>query len=219
MRRISPSLPAPATVISLVALFVALGGSAYAAITVNGSQIKIRSISGNRLKNHTITGTQVNVNKLGTVPRAAKATAATTANSASFATVAATANSATSAANATNAGELGNLPASAYQPSANIMFATVKTSASGGTLVRGRGATGITRLGTGDYAVSFNQSVANCTWIATAGEPDATAADAAIAVVRAHSVATPDEVEVFTFSSFADAPAEGQGFHLAVFCP
>jgi hypothetical protein len=216
MRRVAPSLPAPATVISVAALFVALGSSAYAAITIQGSQIRVRSIAGNRLKNHTLTGTQVNLNKLGTVPNAKNATAATRANSANFATTAGTATSATTAGN-TNA--LGGLAPSAYQSSANIMFATIKTSASGGTLVRGRGATGVTRLGAGDYAVSFDQSVANCTWIATAGEPDASAADAAIAVVRARSVATPNEVEVFTFSSFADAPAEGQGFHLAVLCP
>lgn len=69
-------LPSPAIAISMIALLVALGGTAYAAATINGSKIKIRTIPGNRLQNHTLTGTQINADKLGTVPKAALATRA-----------------------------------------------------------------------------------------------------------------------------------------------
>lgn len=62
--------PAPATIIALVALFVALGGSGYAAVTISGTQIKNRSIAGKKLKKNTVTGTELNESKLGTVPSA-----------------------------------------------------------------------------------------------------------------------------------------------------
>jgi hypothetical protein len=85
--------------IALTALFVALGGTGYAAVTINGANIKNGSITAKKLKKHTLTGTQINVKKLGTVPAAKKASSAATA---------------TTAATATNATELGGAPASAY---------------------------------------------------------------------------------------------------------
>ena len=47
--------PSPALVISVIALFVALGGSGYAAVKINGSRLKNKSVSGKKLKNRTIT--------------------------------------------------------------------------------------------------------------------------------------------------------------------
>src|SRR5580698_8757264 len=92
--------------IALAALFVALGGTGYAAVTINGASIKNGSITAKKLKKHTLTGTQINVKKLGTVPAAKKASSATTATRATSATTA------TTAATATNAAELGGHPAS-----------------------------------------------------------------------------------------------------------
>jgi hypothetical protein len=70
-------------VVAVVALFVALGGSSYAALTINGKNIKNKSIAGKKLKNRTITqkkvkkntlgGTVINESKLGQVPSAADA--------------------------------------------------------------------------------------------------------------------------------------------------
>lgn len=91
--------PSPALVISLIALFVAMGGSGYAAVKLNGKNIKNKSIAGKKLKNKTITaaklknrtitagkvrnntlgGTQINESKLGQVPSAASAANAATA--------------------------------------------------------------------------------------------------------------------------------------------
>jgi hypothetical protein len=51
-------------VIALVALFVALGGSGYAAVKISGSQIEDRSIVGNKIKRDTLTGTEVRESKL-----------------------------------------------------------------------------------------------------------------------------------------------------------
>lgn len=73
--------------VAMVALFVALGGSSYAATklaknsvtsksirkgAVTNTKIKARTIRGNRIRNNTLTGTQIDESKLATVPDAAK---------------------------------------------------------------------------------------------------------------------------------------------------
>jgi hypothetical protein len=84
--------PSPAMIIALIALFVALGGSGYAAVRINGKNIKNKSISGKKLKNRTITGkkvkrntltgTEIRESRLGRVPNAAHADDATNASNA-----------------------------------------------------------------------------------------------------------------------------------------
>jgi hypothetical protein len=59
-----------ANVMSTLAVFIALGGSSYAAAKISGSEIKARSISGSKLKHNTLTGTQIKESKLARVPRA-----------------------------------------------------------------------------------------------------------------------------------------------------
>src|SRR6188472_2153917 len=59
-----------ANVMATLAVFIALGGSSYAAATINGRDIKPRSITGGKLKHNTLTGTQIKESKLARVPRA-----------------------------------------------------------------------------------------------------------------------------------------------------
>ena len=83
-------LPSPAMAISLLALLVALGGTGYAAVKINGKNIKPRTITGKKLKNktltgkklknNTLTGKQITESKLATVPKAELATTAGTAD-------------------------------------------------------------------------------------------------------------------------------------------
>jgi hypothetical protein len=114
-------------VIALLALFVALGGAAYAGSKINGQSIVNKSIGGGKLKNETITAnkikkgtitsaqiapgsidsTQINISTLTTVPSAQTATTATTATSATTATTAKTAETATKATSAISADEAG----------------------------------------------------------------------------------------------------------------
>jgi hypothetical protein len=112
--------------IALIALFVALGGAAYAGSKLNGENIVNASIGGGKLKNETITANKIkkgtitgdqiaansissssiNLTTLGTVPAATTAqtaTTATTAQTATNATNATKAESATTAGTATNA--------------------------------------------------------------------------------------------------------------------
>lgn len=82
----------PSIVISILALFIAIGGTSYAAVKINGKNIKAGTVAGKALKKNTITGKQVKESSLGKVP------AATTAD---------TATNATNAATAANAEKLG----------------------------------------------------------------------------------------------------------------
>jgi hypothetical protein len=126
-------LPSPGFVVALLALFVALGGTVYAAghARISGRAIKVKSLPGNRLKPGSvaanrlsaealamlrgpqaagpITGAEVDELSLGQVPEAAHAESADTAQSA---VEAETALNAVNAVNATtvNGHEAGCLP-------------------------------------------------------------------------------------------------------------
>ena len=125
-------LPSPGFVIAILALFLALGGTVYAAqkAKISGRAIKVKSLPGNRLKPGTvaidrlspaaisalrgrqsgqITGAEIDELSLGQVPEAAHATTADTAQSAVDAQ---TAVNAVNAINATNVNghEAGCLP-------------------------------------------------------------------------------------------------------------
>ena len=62
-----------ANVMATIAVFIALGGSSYAALTISGSDIRNRSIAGKKLKRNTLTGKQVRESRLSRVPRARNA--------------------------------------------------------------------------------------------------------------------------------------------------
>src|SRR3954451_20741352 len=62
-----------ANVMSTLAVFIALGGSAYAVGKINGSQLANRSVSGKKLKRNTITGATVKESRLRRVPLARRA--------------------------------------------------------------------------------------------------------------------------------------------------
>jgi hypothetical protein len=125
--------PSPALVVSLVALFVALGGTTYAATSlpknsVGTAQLKKNAVTSAKIKDGSVTAGKVDTAGL-TVPNAlhaksadsatkatnaTNATHATSANTAASATTATSANSATTAGSATNALSLGGIPASGY---------------------------------------------------------------------------------------------------------
>ena len=100
MRKFRPRRPSGSMLVALLALFVALGGSSYAALKITSSNIKngtikgldihSSTITGSKLKKNTLTGTQINESRLGTVPSATSAT------------------NAVNATNATNAGSAAN---------------------------------------------------------------------------------------------------------------
>lgn len=121
-------LPSPALVIAALALFVALGGTVYAAkkAKINGKAVKVKSLPGNRVKLHSIpanrlkkgvlpntsgpiVGAEIDELSLGQVPEAAHAIHADTAQSTVDAQTAVSAVNAINAQNV-NGHEAGCLP-------------------------------------------------------------------------------------------------------------
>jgi hypothetical protein len=104
--------PSPAMVIALIALFVALGGSSYAAInalpknSVGAKQLKKNAVTGVKIKKGAVTASKINPSGL-TVPSATHATSA---------------DSATNATTAANANALGGTAASGYVKNAGTIF-------------------------------------------------------------------------------------------------
>lgn len=74
MSKLGMKRPSPPMAVALLALVVALSGTAYAAQRINGGLIEKHTIGGGKLKHKTLTGYQVNLGKLGTVPMAKIAT-------------------------------------------------------------------------------------------------------------------------------------------------
>ena len=62
-----------ANVMSTLAVFVALGGSSYAAIAISGNSITNRSIPAKKLRHNTLTGREIKESSLGRVSRAREA--------------------------------------------------------------------------------------------------------------------------------------------------
>lgn len=62
-----------ANVIATLALFVALGGSSYAALKISGRDIKARTITGQKIKPNTLGRRQIKESSLSAVPRALNA--------------------------------------------------------------------------------------------------------------------------------------------------
>lgn len=71
--------PSHATVVAYLALFVALGGSAYAVTMVTGKDIRNRSITKADIRKNTLTGSEILERRLGRVRRAVRARTADSA--------------------------------------------------------------------------------------------------------------------------------------------
>jgi hypothetical protein len=114
-----------ANVVATLALFIALGGSAYAVGEINSRDVKNRSLKGGDIKLNTLTGKEINERKLGTVPLARQADNAGTADiskSAGTATTAGSAGTAELANVARDAQTLAGQGASAFESSAIVSF-------------------------------------------------------------------------------------------------
>ncbi|HET9890908.1 MAG TPA: hypothetical protein VFQ42_10435 [Mycobacterium sp.] len=125
MSNYRPSRPSAGLVVAVVALIMALGGTAYAGVTlgknsVGTKQIKNGAVTSKKITNGAVTGSKLNLAGV-TVPNANHAN---TADSATNADHANTANSANSANNAAN---LGGVPAAGYaQSSCNSLTGAIK---------------------------------------------------------------------------------------------
>jgi hypothetical protein len=112
MGQIGRRRPSAALVVAIIALAVAVSGTALATdrLVSGDSLIRKHSLSGNRLRNESVTRQQIKLSSLGPVP------------------------SARNAANAANAGALGGHPASSFELAANVARSGLVTANGGQTI-------------------------------------------------------------------------------------
>jgi hypothetical protein len=188
MKRLLSKRPSPAMIVALVALFVAMGGSSYAAVRISARDINkgavgTRAIANNSIRsgdihNATVSGIDVKDDSLtnadidNTNLSALTAKSAETAARATTATKATNADNADNADNAANAGKLDGLdstdftrPACTSQTGALKGAVTIAASAgfsSGFTAVPGYNCSGQSvearRQSMGRYDIRFNGS-------------------------------------------------------------
>lgn len=201
-----------ANVMSSIAVFLVLGGAAFAATqlpknSVGSKQLKKNAVTTAKIKNGAVTASKVDVSGFPTVP------SATTANNASHAL---SADKATSATTAENANSLAGVPPSSYQRTSGISFATIAPANASASVVRGRGVTDVTQIGTGYFAVTFNHDVSGCTWLATYGAPNFTGIEGYYTSLKGGP--EPNEVRVVIWDA-SGTQVDGLGFHVEALCP
>jgi hypothetical protein len=120
-----------ANVVATLALFVALGGTGYAASQVRSSDIKNRTIRAKDVRKNALTGTEIRESRLRKVPRARVSDSAGTAGTATRAGIATSANTATLAGLATNAQSLAGQGVGAFERSSTVQFARAPVNPAG----------------------------------------------------------------------------------------
>jgi hypothetical protein len=194
MKLFSTSRPSPAMVVAVIALVFAMVGSAVAANDGLSSKItksKVKKISKKQADK------ELKANVSGSHV-----------------------NTADTASSASDSSKLGGTAAADYQQKADLLSATVAPAGVGPAIVRGRGATSVTRIATGFFRVTFNRDVSGCTWTASYGPPTHAFVDALWATVGGSGgpAPTPNQVGV-VLRNDAGAQADGSGFHVLVLCP
>jgi hypothetical protein len=158
--------PSPAMIVAVIALFVALAGTAYAAQTINGGAIMKQTIGAGKIKHKTLTGYQINTNKLGIVPSARSAIRASHTYWAVVNNPAGTGNA--TLARASDAG----ITASEGGGGVSVVF---PTDVSGCANVAGRNNAGTTVPGAGTAQTNTSPANANAVEVHTRDEKGANA--------------------------------------------
>jgi hypothetical protein len=184
-----------ANVMATIAVFVALGGSSYAAVTITGKNVKNSSLTGKDIKNNSIGSADVKGLKSGDVSDHSLLAK-------DFKT--------------------GQLPAGPQGLKGDKGDAATRLfgnfAGDDGHLVTGSGIVSGTRAGNGLYHVQFAQSVTNCVLVADAGSQDSSNPEPRI-VGASHlsSDATGATAFVIAFDAFTD-DRDDADFSLAAFC-
>ena len=181
--------PSPAMVVALIALFVSLGGSAYAVATIGSDDIINGSIRNRDFKDGTLRGQEAKRDGFGGGAIKERSLDEAKLEASKIGQV----NSAIVADGVTRHAVISNV----------------------GATVRGRGTTASSQTGTGQYLVVFDRDVRGCTYLATLGDESAAGpGNGQISVTSA--AANVNGVRVVTRDSAGDVA--NRSFHLLVSC-
>lgn len=140
-----------ANVIAMLALFVALGGSSYAALRVTGKNVRNGSLTGTDVRNSSLTGRDVRSSSLGTSDVKNRSLLAKDFK----------------------AGQLPQGPPGPQGPAgqaATRLFALV--DGDNGALVRASGVIASEKINTGAYYLTFDRNIDSCVFLASPSSKD-----------------------------------------------
>jgi hypothetical protein len=181
-----------ANVVSVMALFIAIGGSSYAAISVTGKNVKNSSLTGKDVKNNSLTGKDVKSLASGDVKNFSLL-------SKDF--------------------KPGQLPAGprGAQGAPGIPATRMYGVFDGtdGSQEAGTGIADSSRQGLGVYYITFNRDVSDCVFVASPSSIDAT--NPSSRTVGAAPGPLSNQAFVLVRKDFADTRSDDD-FSLAVFC-
>jgi hypothetical protein len=186
-----------ANVVATVAVFIALGGSSYAALTVTGKNVKNSSLTGSDIKNNSVTGKDVkSIRSADVTDRSLLAK--------DFA-----------------AGQLPAGPKGETGAPATAYWALVRNPSGTATLKRGSHVSSLSSLGgVGQVRVTFDRDVSNCTYLAMITNadngPNNWGSVPAGYVTASLGSLSANGVEVETYAT--NASISPRDFSLAVFC-
>jgi hypothetical protein len=192
MGRLLRQRPSPAMIVALLALFVSLGGSSYAALKVGSKNIKRSAVTSRAIKNNTVTSADV---RNGTLTgRDVKNNSLRNADIVNSNLRAATAKQADAA---TNADKLGGIASTGFtRPDCTSQTGSVKGFAriAGAAYNCSGGTVEARRLGVGTYEVRFNGGgqVLALVDILESGVPTITSVSAALVAAGTFRVQTVD---------------------------
>lgn len=208
-----------ANVVAMTALFVALGGSSYAAVTITGKNIKNNSVTTQDIKNNSVTGRDVRNRSLlaedfkpGQLPGGPAGPSGASGPQGA-------AGPKGTAGPQGAAGQQGAAgPQGAPGPqgaSATNLFAVVSAN---GTIASGSGVTSVSTTTPGFYFVTFARDVSQCAATTTPGSTNGGFAGNRIASANRGAAIGNRVIGVRTqrfASNFVDEDAD---FNIAVFC-
>jgi len=214
-----------ANVMSSIAVFLVLGGAtAFAAATIGTGDIKAGAIKTGKIAKEAVKAGKLGNGAVKTekIADAAVTTPKLADNAVTGAKVdEASLGEVPNAANAANAAKIGGQAPGSFVPKSDLLWAIVNET---GGLVAGSGAVSATRLGVGDFRVTFNRQITNCATGGTAtditGSASPQGASARIIGTDNRLQAANNTVDVgITDPAGAAAdPAVLDGFMVNVFC-
>jgi hypothetical protein len=220
--------PSPAMVVALISLFVSLSGVAWAANTVGSGDVIDNSLLSQDLKDNAAVKTADVVNDTTT----GGGLTAPDLRAGSVGTSEVVNDSLTGAdiveltlGKVPNADKLDSLDSTQFATNlwavAGFGTATV-ANPTGWQLFRSHGATGTARLGSGEFAVTFNRDITDCAYVASGGDTaDGNAPPQFASVQQRNATSNPTDIVVRTYTSGSITPSDpglADGFHVAVFC-
>ena len=116
-----------------------------------------------------------------------------------------------------NADKLDGIDSASFQRAGRIFYAVVDGAAATPTVVRGSAGSAISFGGTGQYVVTFNRDMTNCSYTATLGQINSLGAAEPGFVTTAGAADQANGVYIKTFD-FSGANV-ARNFHLQVLCP